>query len=67
VPAGAAARVLIKEKGLGLAPDTLNNEDATFDYEGRTVLVLPQQLAGSLDDRTLDTVDTEEGPKRALS
>jgi Fe-S cluster assembly iron-binding protein IscA len=67
VPDGTAARVIINEEGIGLAPDTPNDDDATFDHQGRTVLVLQQQLADQLDDRTLDTVDTEEGKGLALS
>jgi Fe-S cluster assembly iron-binding protein IscA len=67
VPEGTAARVIINEEGLGLSPDTPNDDDATFDHDGRTVLVLQQQLAEQLDERTLDTVDTEEGKGLALS
>jgi len=40
--------------------------DATFDYEGRKVLVLDAQVTQVLADSTLDVQATDEGPKLVL-
>ena len=46
--------------------DNARPGDATFDYEGRRVLVLDGQVSQALADSTLDVQATDEGPKLIL-
>jgi hypothetical protein len=46
--------------------DNARPGDETFDYEGRTVLMLDAQVSQVLDDSTLDVEATDEGPKLIL-
>ena len=58
---------LVREKdGLALRHDSADARDSTFAHEGKTVLVLSDELCQELVDRTLDVDDTEEGPRLRL-
>jgi hypothetical protein len=46
--------------------DNARPGDATFDHEGRTVLVLDAQVTHVLAESMLDVRATEEGPKLVL-
>jgi hypothetical protein len=46
--------------------DNARPGDATFDHEGRMVLVLDAQVTQALDESMLDVRATEEGPKLVL-
>ncbi len=65
-PEEAAARVVHEEEGLTLSIDHPQEGDETFEYEGRTVLLLAPQVAETLDGRTLDVVEGEDGPTLAV-
>ncbi|HEX7009559.1 MAG TPA: hypothetical protein VF184_06225 [Phycisphaeraceae bacterium] len=65
-PEDAAARFVAGPQGLTLYLDNLRPGDETFEYEGRTVLVLDEQVADILSERTLDVEETEEGPTLTL-
>lgn len=65
-PDGAAARFVASEEGLTLQLDHPKPEDETHEHEGRTILLLDQQVAELLSDKTLDLQDTEQGPSLAL-
>ena len=65
-PEGAAARFVASEEGLTLQLDNPKPEDETHDHGGRTVLLLDQQVAELLSDKTLDLQQTEQGPSLAL-
>jgi hypothetical protein len=49
--------------GQSLTPklDNVRPDDVTFDHEGKTVLILDEQLSERLADRTLDTTETNDG------
>lgn len=55
---GGGERCLRIVKGsdanLSLALEAPEPEDATWEYEGRTVLALPEEYAGFCADKTLD-------------
>jgi hypothetical protein len=55
-------------EGNALTPklDSARPGDASFDYEGRRVLVLDTQVSQVLTDSTLDVQSTEEGLKLIL-
>ncbi len=65
-PNDVAIRIVVREGGLVLALDSANTEDATFDHEERTVLVLDTEVSELLQEKTLDVQDTEEGPQLAI-
>jgi len=67
VPDEAAVRLVVREEGVALAADQPKPEDTTFEHNGKTILVLDEQVAEALNDRTLDVEDTEQGRALAIS
>lgn len=65
-PDGAAARFIASDQGLTLQLDHPKPEDEIHQHDGRTVLLLNQQIAELLSDKTLDLQQTEQGPSLAL-
>lgn len=57
VNADCCFRLLSGEDGLQLAIDTPENSDATFSFDGQTVLALPESMKADCAARTLD-IDT---------
>lgn len=53
-PEGAAVRLVQEPNGVALQTDDQRSGDATFEYEGRTVLLLDAQISELLSDSTLD-------------
>jgi len=47
-----------EESGLALSLEPVHSEDTTFEYEGRTVLAVPDAFADFCDDMQLDLDDT---------
>lgn len=67
VPDEQSVRLFLGSNGLGLTPDAENEQDTTFDHDGRTVLVVDQTLAEQLGERTMDIEQTEGGPQIKLT
>jgi Fe-S cluster assembly iron-binding protein IscA len=65
-PEQAAVRLTVEQQSLAPRLDTAREDDVTFEHGGRTVLVLEPKLAEMLADRTLDTHETEQGPRLVL-
>jgi Fe-S cluster assembly iron-binding protein IscA len=65
-PDDVAVRFVVQGQGLALGLDQVKAEDQTFEHSGKTVLVLDEEIAGLLNDKTLDVEDTDEGPRLAL-
>jgi len=63
---GPAIRLVLEGNTLTPQLDNARPGDETFDYEGRTVLMLDAQVSQVLDDSTLDVEATDEGPKLIL-
>jgi hypothetical protein len=61
-----AIRFVLEGNTLTPRLDNARPGDATFDYEGRRVLVLDGQVSQALAESTLDVQTTEEGPKLIL-
>jgi len=67
VQEGMAARLVVSNDGIGLAPDAPQESDQQFNMGERTVLLVDEQVASMLGDRTLDTQQSEEGTSLVLS
>jgi Fe-S cluster assembly iron-binding protein IscA len=65
-PEDVAVRVVAEGPGLAMRMDNERPGDETHDHDGRTVLLLDGQVAGTLAERTLDVQQTGEGPRLAL-
>jgi len=65
-PDDVAVRFIIQGRGLAMELDNASPDDSTFNHEGRTILVLDEQLSDLLSDKTLDIKDSEEGPHLTL-
>ncbi len=66
-PESVALRLTAAEQGgLGLSPDKPNDEDQSYHYEGRTVLVITPELVQKLDGVVLDSEQGEDGPQLAI-
>lgn len=66
-PDEAAVRIVIQEQGLSLQLDTVKPGDETFEHEGHTVLVLDQQVAEAMAERTLDVEEVEGDARLAIT
>jgi Fe-S cluster assembly iron-binding protein IscA len=65
-PDEVAVRFVVEGNDLILRLDTARPGDATFDHEGRTVLLLEDGVSGLLDDSKLDVEDSDAGRKLTL-
>lgn len=60
-PDDIAVRLVLEDDGIMMALDRQQTDDTTFQHEGRTVLLLDQQLGELLGEEMLDVEDTAEG------
>lgn len=65
-PDGAAIRIVAGPQGLGMSVDTPNDGDKTIEHQGKTILLLDENVSNMLDERTLDVQETEQGTALAL-
>ena len=65
-PDGTAVRFVPQGSSLIPKIDEPQAEDETFDHDGRTVLILDQQIATLLNEKTLDVRETQQGAQLAL-
>jgi Fe-S cluster assembly iron-binding protein IscA len=65
-PDDAAVRIVAEQQGLAMKLDTPRPGDATFDHEGRTVLLLDESVKQLLGDSTLDVEATATGTTLAI-
>lgn len=66
-PQDTTIRLVTNAEGLGLAPDTPNDEDTTFEHDGRIVLAVATPIATQLADKSLSIDQTEQGPTLAIA
>ncbi len=59
LPVEVAFRFVKEEDGIAMRPDTARPGDATFEHEGRTVLLLDEQVSGLLAAETLVVNDCD--------
>ena len=65
-PQDAAIRIVQGPNGLGMSVDTPNDGDKTIEHDGKTILLLDEQVSNLLDERTLDVQQTDQGTALAL-
>ena len=66
MPEDAVVMLEQEEDKLTLRIGEAHPRDSTFAHEGRTVLVVRDQLCQELADKTLDVEDTDEGSRLQL-
>jgi Fe-S cluster assembly iron-binding protein IscA len=66
-PEDVALRLVAESGALHLKPDQERPEDTSFDVDGKTVLVVDEQLASDLSDVVLDAQQTPDGPQLTLN
>ena len=67
LPDDATIRLTATAEGLGLAPDKTNDEDTTFQHDGRIVLAVATPIATQLADKSLGVNQTEQGPALSIA
>jgi len=65
-PDNAAVRLKREPDGVRIRLDSPKSGDTTFDHEGKTVLVLDEEVSKSLAGRKLDVLDNGTGPRLTL-
>lgn len=66
VPDDATLRFVVQDNALGIELSKSQPDDQTVEHDGRTVLVLGEDVSKILEERTLDIEQTQEGPKLAV-
>lgn len=67
LPEEATIRLVANAEGLGLAPDAPNDQDTTYEHDGRVVLTVATPIATQLADKSLSIDQTENGPALAIA
>lgn len=62
-PDHVAARIVRRGRRMKLRRSRQRAGDEVFAHDGRTVLLLDEEIAAHLKNRTLDVRDTEDGPR----
>ena len=60
-PEDIAIRLVLEDNTITMALDHQAADDTTFEHDGRTVLLLDQQVAELLQEETLNVEDTPSG------
>ena len=66
-PEDVAIRFLCEDQGIAMRLDNAKPGDASIEHDGRTVLLLDEQVATMLDEQTLDLEKGEEGERLFLA
>jgi Fe-S cluster assembly iron-binding protein IscA len=66
-PEDMAIRFVLDGKQLAPKLDSVHADDATFNHNGRTVLILDENISQALTNHTLDVQATDDGPRLMLS
>jgi len=66
-PENVAIRFLYEDQGIAMRLDNPKPGDASVEHEGRTVLLLDEQVAGLLEGQTLDVEKGQEGERLFLA
>jgi Fe-S cluster assembly iron-binding protein IscA len=65
-PKEAAIRIKQEANELKLYTDMPKTDDVAFEHQGRTVLILDQQISNVLNNRILDVASTPQGQTLTL-
>jgi Fe-S cluster assembly iron-binding protein IscA len=66
-PEDVAIRFLCEDQGIAMRLDNVQPGDASIEHDGRTVLLLDEQVATMLDEQTLDLEKGEERERLFLA
>ncbi len=67
VPEDVAIRFVVESEELTLRLDKECPGDEALSHEGKTVLLLDEEMSPLLSDKTLDVEPSDEGPKLTLT
>jgi len=67
VPEDVAIRFVIESEELTLRLDKEQPGDESFNHEGKTVLLVDEEMSTMLSEKTLDIEPSDEGPKLTLA
>lgn len=62
-PDEVAVRIVCRKGRIKLRRSTQQSGDEVFEHDGRTVLLLDEDVAAQLEGRTLDVRKTQDGPR----
>ncbi|MHC4414277.1 MAG: hypothetical protein ACYS0G_03230 [Planctomycetota bacterium] len=65
-PQEVAVRFVVETEGVSLRLDNERPGDESFSHDGRTVLLLDEEMSTMLTEKTLDVQESQEGPKLTL-
>ncbi len=57
----AVLRIMVTRGDVEMQPDQIRPDDETFDHDGKVVLVLDQQTAQLLGNKTIDLTADDDG------
>jgi Fe-S cluster assembly iron-binding protein IscA len=66
-PEDVAIRFVVEPEGLSLRLDKERPGDESLSHEGKTVLLVDDQISEMLIDKTLDVTQSDEGLKLTLT
>jgi Fe-S cluster assembly iron-binding protein IscA len=66
-PEDVAIRFVVESEELTLRLDKEKPGDESLIHEGKTVLLLDEEMSPMLSGKTLDIEDSDEGPKLTLA
>ena len=61
-----ALRLVLDQRGVGLAIDQPAPRDQTIDHHGKPVLLIDDQVSQVLDGTIINTVETDEGTRLSI-
>ncbi|MHC4128228.1 MAG: hypothetical protein ACYSWT_09435 [Planctomycetota bacterium] len=67
VPEDVAIRFVVESEELTLRLDKEQPGDESFSHEGKTVLLVDEEMSSMLAEKTLDVEPSDEGPKLTLA
>jgi Fe-S cluster assembly iron-binding protein IscA len=67
VPEDVAIRFVVESEELTLRLDKEQPGDETLSHDGKTVLLLDEQMSPMLAGKTLDIEESDDGPKLSLA
>jgi hypothetical protein len=66
VPADAAVRFVVEDDKIKPKLDRIRSRDVMFEFAGKTVLALDEQMSLTLDNHVLDVDDDSDRPRLIL-
>ena len=64
--ANIALRIGTTDSGLGLFPDTANDDDQVIEHQGQTILLIDREVSETLAGKTIDVAENAGGASFVL-